>query len=386
MKHKVVWLALIGLGGGLSLVSYSALRAQEQPLTQLAQSTLTAPLTPTILGNLEYQVPQYGVARMTNGRYEQNTVNANERWTAGVMNMTASGDLNQDGTEDAVVLLWANGGGSGQFEYLAAVLNQSGNPKNVATALLGDRVEVMSIEVRAKQIRVDLITQGLHDPMCCPTLEVVQTYELQGDTLKLISQQEIGTRRQTSQLEPFPASDLLILPGERVGQVTAKTTFSELVSLFGADKLTNQAFSIGEGEQQPATRVNLGNERSFTVIWTDENRTEAAAVSQLGTAWRTPEGIGTGTSLAELQEKLGPFQLYGFGWDYSGTVILKETLLAKYQRSLVLRLSPDSAATESRSEDLQAVLGEGPFDSTNPHLQVLSPRVERMIVRLAQPK
>lgn len=180
----------------------------------------------------------------------------------------------------------------------------------------------------------------------------------------------------------LPDSASLIIPGERVGSVTRATTFANLASQFGNDRLTNQPFSVGEGETRPATRVNLGETRSFTVIWTDESRSQVEAVSQLGSDWKTPEGIGMGMSLAELQTQLGNFQIYGFAWDYSGTVVLDGTPLAKYNNLLVLRLSPQPGAAESQPTDFEAVMGDRLYDSTNPHLQALYPTVDRIIVRL----
>lgn len=135
---------------------------------------------------------------------------------------------------------------------------------------------------------------------------------------------------------------------------------------------------------RPATRVDLGEARSLTVIWTDESRTQAEAVSQLGADWKTAEGIGIGSTLADLQAALGPFQLYGFGWDYSGTVVLTGTRLAQYSNALILRLAPQPGTAEARSDDFKAVMGEQLIDSDNPHLQFLYPSVNRMIVRLTK--
>ncbi|WP_143467666.1 hypothetical protein [Leptolyngbya ohadii] len=181
-----------------------------------------------------------------------------------------------------------------------------------------------------------------------------------------------------------PAAEFLIVPGERVGQITATTSFEDLVRLYGAERLTNQQFSVGEGEMRPATRIDLGETRSLTVIWKDENRTQAEAVSQLGTDWKTAEGIGMDSTLADLQAVLGSFQLYGFGWDYSGTVVLTGTKLAQYNNLLILRLAPQPGTIEARSADFEAVMGDQLFNSDNPHLQALYPSVNRIIVRLSR--
>ncbi|GAB4383312.1 MAG: hypothetical protein Kow00121_44980 [Elainellaceae cyanobacterium] len=176
--------------------------------------------------------------------------------------------------------------------------------------------------------------------------------------------------------------DPSILPGERVGSVTSTTSYPDLVEQFGSDRLSDHPFHMGEGQFAPATRVELG-ERSFTVIWEDDSRSKAVAVSEFGTDWSTPEGIGIGTSLAELELILGSFRLYGFGWDYAGTVILNDTPLSAYQGSLFLRLSPDATASETQSDHFQAVQGDSSFESSNSHMQALNPQVNQMLVRLA---
>jgi hypothetical protein len=83
-----------------------------------------------------------------------------------------------------------------------------------------------------------------------------------------------------------------------------------------------------------------------------------------------------------LQEKLGEFQLYGFAWDYGGTVVLEGTELAQYEDSLILRLQTAPDAAEKSPDDFQAVAGDGTFSSTNPHLQTLDVEVGETIVRL----
>ena len=89
------------------------------------------------------------------------------------------GDLNADGVEDVAVVLVSSGGGSGSFKEIAAVLNHGGVPAHVASADLGDRVEVEAIAVESGTIRVQLIVHDEDDPMCCPTKRVTWEYRLQ---------------------------------------------------------------------------------------------------------------------------------------------------------------------------------------------------------------
>lgn len=185
-----------------------------------------------------------------------------------------------------------------------------------------------------------------------------------------------------AQAQPASALDLTIIPRVRVGAIAATTTYADLVRLFGADNLSDREFNLGEGFMQPATRVELGEGRSLTVIWEDASRTQVLGVGELGAEWKTPEGIGIGTSLQELQDILGSFQLAGFEWDYAGAILLDGTKLEKYQGWLYLQVLPDAAIAEEFAQDYQAVVGDELFDSTNPHMQALNPTVQRAIVQL----
>ena len=177
--------------------------------------------------------------------------------------------------------------------------------------------------------------------------------------------------------------DTVIIPGERVGSVTRDTTRQDLTKRFGAERLTDQQVSLGEGFTELGTRVDLGLDRSFTVVWADASRTKAVAVRNFGTAWQTTQGIGVGTSLNQLQQKLGSFQFYGFAWDYGGTVLLERTKLSQYNGKLILRLRTAPNVAEKEPNHYRAVIGDRKFSSTNPHLKTLGITVGEMIVRLA---
>jgi hypothetical protein len=91
----------------------------------------------------------------------------------------AYGDINDDGQADAAVILVADMGGSGSFVYLAVVGTEAGETTNLATTLLGDRVQVQSVSIEDGQIEVRLLTQGPDDPACCPTLDTIRVFSLQ---------------------------------------------------------------------------------------------------------------------------------------------------------------------------------------------------------------
>lgn len=145
------------------------------------------PLTVEMLKNAEYQSewPAEGVAELKDGEYQEEIVPgaASKLIIVVYPDMHAFGDLNGDGVDDAGVVLATSGGGSGTFISLEAVINDKGTPKHVASAPLGDRAQIKSVAIESGEITVDMVTHGPEDPMCCPTLEVTQKYELQGDAL-----------------------------------------------------------------------------------------------------------------------------------------------------------------------------------------------------------
>lgn len=175
-------------------------------------------------------------------------------------------------------------------------------------------------------------------------------------------------------------ADLAIVPGERVGSVTTRTTYDDLVGLYGEDALEDVEVSMGEGTFSPGTRVNQGD-RSFSVVWLDETRTSIQSIQEFGPAWQVGPGVGIGTSFEDLQTKLGTFELYGFGWDYGGTLLLDGTELEPYEGALVLRVSPGVDPT-SVAESYESVMGEQLYLSNTPALQDLDLSVSEMIVTL----
>jgi heat shock protein HslJ len=79
-----------------------------------------------------------------------------------------TGDLDGDGTDDAVVLLNYAPGGTGQLLHLAVMARKKGKIQNLATTLIGDRVQIRDVRIEQKRIFVDVIQAGPKDAMCCP--------------------------------------------------------------------------------------------------------------------------------------------------------------------------------------------------------------------------
>jgi hypothetical protein len=93
------------------------------------------------------------------------------------------GDLNNDGKEDAALILDAYGGGSGHFYELAIVINHNGIPCYLTSEDLGDRVIINSITLASGVITLDMIVHGPEDALCCPSAKKIFKYKLSDNQL-----------------------------------------------------------------------------------------------------------------------------------------------------------------------------------------------------------
>ncbi len=192
---------------------------------------------------------------------------------------------------------------------------------------------------------------------------------------------QTATEPPTAVAEPpaAPAAHLVI-PGEQVGLIQQNTDRQALAAIFGDDQLIDEEIAIGEGFYEPGTRVNLGDGRSLTVIWTDNTRSRPLEIRNLDSQWQTPEGIHIGQSVSDLEAAIGEFQFYGFAWDYGGTVLMESSKLAHYQGLLFLRLRPTNDAFLYNGEN--AIVGDILYPSDHPDLETLDAIVNDMIVVL----
>lgn len=202
---------------------------------------------------------------------------------------------------------------------------------------------------------------------------------------------QISTTEQSLPLEetaPAKASlqasslESVIVPGESVGPVTSRTSRADLADLYGEAALEDLEVPMGEGFTESGTIVNADTDAAFSVVWLDETQSEPLLAKDFGPAWQTSEGIQIGTSFTRLQTLLGPFDLYGFGWDYGGTIVLEGSNLSEYYGLLILRLQPDPVAMEQAADNFQAVQGDRLISSDDPNLAMLNLTVDEMIVYL----
>lgn len=114
----------------------------------------------------------------------------------------AYGDLDADrqNTPEAVVLIRQSGGGSGQFLHVAVVTAHRGKPRNLATRLVGDRIQVRDLRVEGGRVLMDVVRAGPKDPSCCPGEAATLAWRLQRGRLVPVNSGVASTRLEPATL------------------------------------------------------------------------------------------------------------------------------------------------------------------------------------------
>jgi len=161
-------------------------------------SSETAGGAPTAfeLAHATYTGIMDGPVTLTAGRWEgePSVEGGASRPTVGLVDhFILIGDLDADGLDEAVALLWESSGGSGIRLYLAVMGHRDGDIENFGTTLIGDRVQIRSGTVDDGRITLDIVRAGPEDAACCPTEKALATWALSGDGLSQIADETIGT-------------------------------------------------------------------------------------------------------------------------------------------------------------------------------------------------
>jgi curved DNA-binding protein CbpA len=97
---------------------------------------------------------------------------------------SACGDLDGDGKEDAIAVLYDNGGGSGTFVSLVALLSKSNRrSRDDPSFELGDRVVVKTIAITNRIVTVTYLGHGPDDGLCCPSVTKTIKVRLKNNAL-----------------------------------------------------------------------------------------------------------------------------------------------------------------------------------------------------------
>lgn len=145
------------------------------------------------LKGMTYRLPGYpsaNVVKLREGRWEGAPQGASgDRESVWLLeHPLLEGDLDNDGQAEAVIVLRQDSGGlgTGVFNYVAVVKRTSLGLDNVATASIGDRVEVRSGRILDGRILLYGLQARESVGLCCPTQAAEWAWVLEGRELKVL--------------------------------------------------------------------------------------------------------------------------------------------------------------------------------------------------------
>ena len=198
--------------------------------TQYIYPTPVTPEVPALtverLRNAEYTLPGFGGAtysyRLEDGKYSEGDPSVAGYVSLSMLDLYAFGDLDQDGVNDAAVLIAANYGGTGVFVSLNAVLNDGGQLHHAAWYMVDDRPKINQLDIRDGEIYLEGIVHGFDDPACCPKLSVTRSFTINGTSLMLVGATSFLTTGQERAITIDLPMDGTEMSGELVisGSVT----------------------------------------------------------------------------------------------------------------------------------------------------------------------
>jgi hypothetical protein len=243
------------------------------------------PLSPTVppipkltidqLKNSTYITPQYNkTVALVNGKYENGS--GADYLQMNLLPQIAFGDLNGDGVEDAAVLLAENGGGSGVFVSLVVVLNNNGKPEQFGAALIDDRPVIKDLSIAGGKINLAAVIHNINDPMCCPSKDVIQVFQINKIGLKLVhfaSKVSNGAERTISITSPLNGTQVSgsVLVVGNMPMAPFENTLGYRIYDDSANQLAEGSFMVNSADMgAPATistTINLPSVPDGTIVW-----------------------------------------------------------------------------------------------------------------------
>lgn len=192
-------------------------------------------------------------------------------------------------------------------------------------------------------------------------------------------------------------NDWLIVPGSRVGPITAATTRADLDTLFGKENVRDGSY---QGEELEAATIVLGSDGSaaLAVTWNNERVSYLYICFQTKTGpcrWRTASGIRIGLPLRELERLNGKsFQMAGYGFDGQGAVVSWRKGALEQDESacghLGVRLTPlavieGRAMSKDEANNMKSLQGDKKFASSYVATLGLDPVVSDLVMMFIGP-
>lgn len=171
-------------------------------------------------------------------------------------------------------------------------------------------------------------------------------------------------------------NDWLVVPGNRVGPITATTTRAELDTLFGKENVRDGSYEGGEAPESATVVFGSDSTGALAVTWNNERVSYVYICFQTKTGpcrWRTASGIRIGLPIRELERLNGKgFQMAGYGFEGQGAVTSwRKGALEQDEAGcghLVVRLTPlaeieGRAMSKDESNNMKLLQSDKKFSS-----------------------
>lgn len=197
--------------------------------------------------------------------------------------------------------------------------------------------------------------------------------------------------QDTTQIQNSP-NDFYAIPGEKVGNINSESSEEKLMAILGTEHVRRDTIFIGEGEYRIGTTLFKGTADEAQILWQDTLKYARPELVRLIPAtnpddsqWLVEGGLRVGASLKEVEKLNGkPFELYGFGWDYGGTVSDWKGGKLTYSTSGKTYLGAIFVYDYNETEQdaiAEKVMGDATFLSSNPAMQQLNPHIFSLEIR-----
>ena len=174
-------------------------------------------------------------------------------------------------------------------------------------------------------------------------------------------------------------NDWLIVPGQRLGPITASTSRARLPALLPGAKFEDTE-EVSEDHTKTAITNVSGGAADMTVYWSTAKRSRITQIvlRSPDAKWRTSDGIRVGMPVSELARLNGaPLTFSGFGWEFGG--MIEEWHGGKLEKMpLPLTLGPTQQTggnelfgdgVKIRSDDARAAKAAVAVESITVHLK-----------------
>jgi len=124
---------------------------------------------------------------LINGMFEKEIASSTAKMIIKKWNEPVSGDINNDGINDASFILTQENGGSGIFYYIVSAINDNIKNESIGTngILLGDRIAPQNVSIENGVILVNYADRKKDEPMVTkPSVGVSRYFVFDGKFLK----------------------------------------------------------------------------------------------------------------------------------------------------------------------------------------------------------